>query len=73
MLEAAAAAGTAEELVGEADVAAHGAHGGAAGHRWRRPRKARLCGLDEAVRSQIEERGCSGGSAGDWLNRGNKE
>jgi hypothetical protein len=29
VLEAAAAAGAAEELVGEPDVAAHGAHGGA--------------------------------------------
>ena len=36
MLVAAAAARAAEELVGEADVAAHGAHGGA-GHRWPRP------------------------------------
>lgn len=51
VLEPDAAAGAAEELVGEADVAAHGAHGGAAGHLFaaeRRPGKARLRGLDEA-------------------------
>jgi hypothetical protein len=39
VLEAAAAARAAEELVGEPDIAAHGAHGGGsgtAGHRYRR-------------------------------------
>jgi len=46
VLEAAAAAGAAEELVGEPDVAAHGAHGGA-GHRHGRGRqRPRSCGLE---------------------------
>lgn len=51
MLEAAATAGAAEELVGEPDVAAHGAHGGA-GHRHTRPdgvaggRPSSPCGME---------------------------
>jgi hypothetical protein len=48
VLEAAAAAGAPEELVGEADVAAHGAHGGA-GHR-RRTRTGMRVRVDRTVR-----------------------
>jgi hypothetical protein len=59
VLEAAAAAGAAEELVGEPDVAAHGAHGGSAGHHRRRQPGAgearRLRGLGEGGRRERKE------------------